>query len=418
MSKARSMREEIKCDQCDFVGEDIPSFIKHIRSGHTEKTIGCQYCNHLVESRDELMDHMYEHHAEIVMIHTTAKQVNDMSEKFETFGGLFNQIFETLNVMKQEIFIMRNNQVENSSAKNITRNERPPQRAVIDLLKSKPEKEERLDHEISKDNEDVKERETYSSKVKKNLDNKDVKVKDTSASKVKENSNVENVKNEESCIKNILMVADSHSYNLDRNVFKDQTNTDIDLAIAFTVDEDEDAKYSNKNFLKVVPERLKKKEYDTLIMQAGSNEISNINVKSPPLNITLWERKVEESRRKVFKLAQKSLKNNPSLKKVLILKSLPRFDPSTVDPSSIKSKLNNFGNAVYDSMWLKSGCPKNIQIVDQQLDCQGPLREKRFGNPGSVGCWPRWQAVGRYSYARKNGGQALHKQPGADSLGS
>ena len=51
------------------------------------------------------------------------------------------------------------------------------------------------------------------------LDNKDVKVKDISASKVKENSNVENVKNEESCIKNILMVADSHSYNLEWNVF-------------------------------------------------------------------------------------------------------------------------------------------------------------------------------------------------------
>ena len=34
---------------------------------------------------------------------------------------------------------------------------------------------------------------------------------------------------------------------------------------------------------------------------------------------------------------------------------------------------------------MKSGCPANIQISDQQLDCQGPLREKRFGNPGCIG---------------------------------
>ena len=34
---------------------------------------------------------------------------------------------------------------------------------------------------------------------------------------------------------------------------------------------------------------------------------------------------------------------------------------------------------------MKSGCPANIQISDQKLDCQGPLREKRFGNPGLIG---------------------------------
>ena len=34
---------------------------------------------------------------------------------------------------------------------------------------------------------------------------------------------------------------------------------------------------------------------------------------------------------------------------------------------------------------MQNGCPADILIVDQNLDCQGPLREKRFGNPGQTG---------------------------------
>ena len=34
---------------------------------------------------------------------------------------------------------------------------------------------------------------------------------------------------------------------------------------------------------------------------------------------------------------------------------------------------------------MKNGCPKDIIISDQQLESQGPLRQKRFGNPGFNG---------------------------------
>ena len=73
------------------------------------------------------------------------------------------------------------------------------------------------------------------------------------------------------------------------------------------------------------------------------------------------------------------------MKKVIILKSLPRYDSARTDPNSIKNKLNQIGNTFYDTLWMQSGCPSNIQIADQNLDCQGPLRRKRFGNPGQVG---------------------------------
>ena len=143
----------------------------------------------------------------------------------------------------------------------------------------------------------------------------------------------------------------------------------------------------HKNFLKVVRERLQNKKYDTLLLQGGCNKISNIKIKASPSakEVQEWEEKVKKSRVKMFDLAEQSLKNNPGLSKVIIIKSLPRYDNAKSDPCSIKSKLNQFGNTLYTSMWMAKGCPATIEIVDQNLDCHGPLREKRFGNPESIG---------------------------------
>jgi hypothetical protein len=185
----------------------------------------------------------------------------------------------------------------------------------------------------------------------------------------------------------VLIVADSHANNLDWKVLQEATGMKVDMATAFTVDEDNDAKYKHRNFLKIAPERLMRKNYKTLILQGGCNEISNIRISqnpSPQL-VKKWEEKVKQSRAKMFHLAEKSLKENPSLNKIIILKSLPRYDPLAVDPSGIKAKLNQLGNTFFTSMWMESGCPENIVIEDQHLECHGPLRSKRFGNPGDIG---------------------------------
>jgi hypothetical protein len=122
------------------------------------------------------------------------------------------------------------------------------------------------------------------------------------------------------------------------------------------------------------------------VLQGGCNEISNIKLTgNSTTSVKGWEEKVKISREKMFKLAQSSLQYNPNLKKVIIVKSLPRYDHQTVDPNAIKAKLNQFGNTLYNTLWMQNGCPANIVIVDQHMDCQGPLREKRFGNPAFQG---------------------------------
>ena len=181
----------------------------------------------------------------------------------------------------------------------------------------------------------------------------------------------------------ILWVGDSHSNSLDRNAFENLTNTKVDIAIAYTADSDADARYPERNLIKIVPERLSNKKYDTLVLQGGCNEISNVNVNQnfKPEDVKLWEEKVHRSRTKIFQIAEESLERNKDLKKVIIVASLPRYDPEDRDPLAIKAKLNHYGNSVYTSLWMQKGCPANISIQDQKLDCQGELRDKRFGNP-------------------------------------
>ena len=178
----------------------------------------------------------------------------------------------------------------------------------------------------------------------------------------------------------ILFVADSHGHNLDANNLELAIGAKVDTATAYTIDEDEDTKYRNKNFMKIVPERLKHANYDTLVLQGGCNEISNFNLNTK--DILTWKKKVKVSREKIFKLAEDSLRDNPRLKKVIILKTLPRYEKSSSDPDMIKSKLNEFGNSQYTNIWMEKGCPRNIVIEDQNMECQGQLRIKRFGNPG------------------------------------
>ena len=41
--------------------------------------------------------------------------------------------------------------------------------------------------------------------------------------------------------------------------------------------------------------------------------------------------------------------------------------------------MSEFGNRVLEDMWLTRGCPKNIVITEQHLECDGDLKNARFG---------------------------------------
>ena len=59
-------------------------------------------------------------------------------------------------------------------------------------------------------------------------------------------------------------MGDSHSKNLDKDIFELYTESKIEMLTAYTVDADSNAKYKEKNLLSIVPHELKKKECDVL----------------------------------------------------------------------------------------------------------------------------------------------------------
>ena len=98
----------------------------------------------------------------------------------------------------------------------------------------------------------------------------------------------------------------------------------------------QEGKFPNENFEAVVPKTLKDGHTDTLVLETGSIEITNIEVNKAMMNTekniedfkTEWFEKAEESSKALFKLAEVSIANNPKLN-VVIVKRLQQFDKNS-----------------------------------------------------------------------------------------
>ena len=119
----------------------------------------------------------------------------------------------------------------------------------------------------------------------------------------------------------ILLVGDSQSRNLNLSVIKNITNMEVKRAEAFIIsNNDPKAKYPEKNFTDIVPEELKKDNYSTLILQGGTNEVTNLNTSGRIEDkIEGFKKEIKASSENMFKIAEESLKQKKSLKKVIIV---------------------------------------------------------------------------------------------------
>ena len=192
-------------------------------------------------------------------------------------------------------------------------------------------------------------------------------------------------------IKNVLYIGTSLSKSLDRKKFQKDTKTKLKVVKAYGIKKESDQFYPKLNFTDVVPKSLEKDKPDVLVLQAGSIEISNLNVKNAMMNTEKdieeysreWAAKVEDDSNNLFEVAENALKADPKMK-VIIVKRLPRYDSSAADPLGIKANLSQFANSVYDQLWFKKGGPINIHIVNFDLGCDDSryLKDILFGKPG------------------------------------
>ena len=88
--------------------------------------------------------------------------------------------------------------------------------------------------------------------------------------------------------------------------------------------------YTDKDFQEVVPEALRKENFDVLMLNCGPNEISNMDTEAElsDVYINACKESVYKSAEKMINLAKSSLDSNPSLQKVVVVKCPPRYDNS------------------------------------------------------------------------------------------
>ena len=332
---------KIKCDQCAFIAEDIPAMISHIRKGHGK--LGCNYCEQTAETSEQHKNHMCEIHPEIVLIHSMAQQMDTVLVNFaafETFkselGNVMKTVLENQKSIKQELSD-RCSKLE---------------KVVDQLSKKKVEESAPNDNEVPKDAPKIKEKKRKQKGAKHR----------------------------------VTWVGTSVSKSLDTNKFENDTNTELTMVKSYCVNKE--GRFPDSNFKVTVPAVVKKEDADTIVLETGSIEITNMDVNNAMVDPTKdikeyqkeWFEKAEEVSTELFKIAEDAIAADENVN-VIILKRLPRFDRSSSDISKIKAKISEFANQVYDQLWLRRGSPERIHIVSiKLLEKEGFLKDIIYGS--------------------------------------
>ena len=125
--------------------------------------------------------------------------------------------------------------------------------------------------------------------------------------------------------------------------FEKETKTAVKMVKAFGIKNESNQLYPDKNFTDTVPGVVKNEKPDVLVLQCGSIEISNIDVKRALIDGEKdiedykkeWFVKIEEDSANIFDVAERAIKQKPNMK-VIIVKRLPRFDQPSADPLGIR----------------------------------------------------------------------------------
>ena len=186
----------------------------------------------------------------------------------------------------------------------------------------------------------------------------------------------------------VTWVGTSLSKVLDKEKFEKDIDVELTMEKAYCIEEE--GRFKQMNFKAIVPKLVEKGDIDTLVLQTGSIEITNIEANKAMMDASKdiskykkeWYEKAEKDSTNLFAIAEDAIKKDPNLN-VIIVKRPPRFDRASKDISRIKSQLSKFSNHVYDQLWLKNGSPAKIHIVELELGCENSqyLREIIYGQP-------------------------------------
>ena len=115
-------------------------------------------------------------------------------------------------------------------------------------------------------------------------------------------------------------------------------------------------------FKDVIENELKKEPVDVLIIQAGSVDITNLKTGdgNEETNAEYFAQQTTNSATNLFKAAINAAVKYPKLKKIVMMRQTPRYDPANVNPLSIKGggkRSNKVGNTEPTAEQSSPSCP-------------------------------------------------------------
>ena len=293
---------------CGFIAQDIPILVNHIINKHRQIVKTCNFCDYETLSRDDIIEHISSHHGDNDSRIEMANQIASLKESFEsleTFKGELNELVKNLIgehiAVKQELFMIRNNQANDTKLRDIDRDIK----RLIALVETSPSSQPTSDASMTK----------FSSSKE---------LKAPSTTKTPSNKKKES---------KILFVGDSISAHANIGKIAEATKSTIVTAKAYSAVYDEEAHiakdaplFPSKNFTDVVPAEVTKEAFKHLILQSGSVDISNLKtVQNPEIHLDYFQQKTVVSAQNIFDAGVNALKHQPSLEKVVILKQIPRY---------------------------------------------------------------------------------------------
>ena len=222
------------------------------------------------------------------------------------------------------------------------------------------------------------------------------------------------------------IIGDSISANLDRKVIANAIGKEVRNARAYSSIEDtseneakDKTKFPDKMFHDVIKAELEKAPTDMLIIQSGSVEITNMKVTgdNPMKYGEYFKQQAVVAATNLFTAVSDALVSNPELKKAIIMKQIPRYDPTSVDPNSIKAALSQLFNDTLVQLWLGSTLKDRLSIGTHSLECHGGIRDSRYRNGKKYDGIHMFGPSGRKSYTEsvlniiKNTGNIQNSPP-------
>ena len=375
--------EPFPCELCGLVIATFELLQQHMNTHNLESWEKCRYCNFTVKDKQSLEDHMISVHEDIVILHSLARQLDKLSassehssESLNTFKeemtSTLKALFDNQTILKQEMFLIRN------SIQEVKANTPHPTSSSLQPSSTCPPTDPRAPSAST----------ACSDPSASTIPSAHTAASSSPAPSACPAPPAKERINKKSCIKakEILYIGDSISTNANFEALEEATESKFVRVKAYSAIHDTEcndakraAKFPETNFTDVIHNELQKKGYEHLVVQAGAVDISNLNTKdNPEKHIDYFKHKSIESATNIFNAASEALSIQPSLKSVVIMKQIPRYDPFTVDPLALKTVLSQLFNNTLTNLWTESAFRHKIFIGTHNIECSGSIREARY----------------------------------------